>query len=160
MTMTSGPRGSPHAQSRGYGLRVPVSDPTAPENPAWRMPWTLATDILIVLTLALLKWHLSLPWHWPLFLWGLAIGFLDACCIQVSQNLASRVDESEPDERTRRRVRILTVDGLFFGVFAGMFAAMLNSWIPIILLAVFTSLLIGAQAVILARTYRKKPPAQ
>lgn len=96
------------------------------------------------------------PWHWALFLWGVAIGLGASVLIAgIGRHLARRDDVSpERRLRTHRRAVIYAAEWLLLGVLVGILSVVADSpWPDVLLLAalVLVSLLVAAVVANVAR---------
>jgi hypothetical protein len=131
-------------------------DPGA--DPLWRLRWwLLASGLLTLAALIVLKITQSLPFHWPLFLWGIAVGLAGAVWVYLFCSSGIRLNGQRGRlEKLRHRRVIYTWVWLFIGIEAGMLATMFSLPWLIVAVAIYIAMLAGASVLVLRVLKRRQ----
>jgi len=138
-------------------------DTSGGSDPEWQKRWQLLGSVCAMtfaVVVVVMTSHKA--WHWPLFLWGFAIGIaglavMETVFLVIIRNAEGATDEQR--ERLKRRQIIYVGEWLFIGAFAGALSAGLDAaWIDIVFaVGAAISLIAGVVAIITWK--RRHPPA-
>lgn len=148
------PHVGPSCRNRSMSDVTPSGDLP---NPLWDRRWVLAGQAALVLAaLAVFVVVVAPTWHWPLFLWGVAIGLGSFALILGIGRRATRGEgfSAERTLRLRRQLFIYATAWLLMGVLAGFGSSMVDSvWPDLLLLAflILTAVLLAAVVVSVRR---------
>lgn len=131
---------------------MPAVTPSSSSDSLWRFRWwLLASGVVCLAALGVLKLETATGWRWPLFLWGLALGVAGAAYTYVFLGFAARGSMSEADQRVKiRRRRIVyseawLLGGLELGTMAGISGL---AWVDIVVTAYFVVVAVGGVVVL------------